>query len=140
MAEFIYGYLGRHMKNHLITFSGFLNFVREFQLGKANQQATVFRMISDRKKELTITCLTRNLVNTPQDSAFANELKKIMYFYCEKTIKSKANNKNEMVYDVQQYTQVIGTSCLCAELHDKLVVLPYLMYDEEGEPNRSFEL
>ena len=84
LAELIFNYLGKGLRNHLITFSEFLNFVREFQLEKANQQVIVFRMISDRKKELTITCLTRNLVSTPRGSAFANELKAIMKFYSER--------------------------------------------------------
>ena len=58
----------------------------------------VFRMISDRKKLLTITCLTRNLVCAPRGSAFSNELAAITKFYIAKTLR-KDGNKVELVYD-----------------------------------------
>lgn len=55
-------------------------------------------MISDRKKMLSITGLTRNLVSVPRGSAFSNELTTIMKFYIEKTLR-KEGNKTELVYD-----------------------------------------
>lgn len=101
LADLLFNYLSKGMKNHLLTFSEFIGFCRDFMLSTANHQAVIFQIISDGNPDglLKILTLLRVFVTSPKGSPFANELMSILSFYVDKSLRVEAGNTKEVVYD-----------------------------------------
>lgn len=99
MAELIFNYIGKGKVNHLITFNEFLYFVREVQLSRMHQNVIIFHFVSDNQPTIRLQNLLRIFVMSPQNSAFANELKIILDFYRDKILVPSREARKEVIYD-----------------------------------------
>ena len=141
MADLLYNYLSKGMTNHLLTFSEFIGFCRDFTLSPANHRAVLFKIISDCDPDglLKILTLLRVFVTSPKGSPFANEIMSILSFYVAKTLRSDTSNTKEVVYDLALYNKLVPYSSLATELVYKFTVLPHKAFLPTGEPNPEFE-
>lgn len=59
LSDMIFDYIGHGRRNHIVTFSEFMYFVRELQLRRQHQMQLIFKMITDRSQKLNILQLLK---------------------------------------------------------------------------------
>ena len=143
LAYLIYSYIGKGTMNHQISFSEFLNFVRNFQLSKEHQNVVVFHMISDMQPILTVQNMLRIFVNVPKNSPFALELRDLIRYYTLKSLRPDPTTKTTLVYDKLLYERITPYSILAQEMKYLLIdIPPQAWYKDKFErivPNPDFK-
>ena len=81
LARLIFMYLSKNKENHLITFSEFIYFIRQLTLAEGHINLMIFKFLTEGGPNLEILQIVRHYVSTPKNSAFADELSKLMRHY-----------------------------------------------------------
>ena len=135
LSDLIFSYFNKGFKNAQVKFSSFMyHFVAEIDLDSVRLNHLVFKMLDDDKDDqLRILDLVRIYVSLPKTSAFAAELRSILRFYLEKSIKPKQQFVRQVEYNFSLF-KTLGHKSLehLVYIHERyllskqLMALPYL--------------
>ena len=80
----------------------------------------VFKLLDDDKDDkLSIIDLLRAYVNLPKYCKFSEELRKILRFYLENSVKPPIKFRRQIDYNYHLFKTLIPLSCLALELRDR---------------------
>lgn len=96
------------------------HFIAEIDLDNARLNHLVFKMLDeDKDNELNIIDIIRHYVNLPKNCRFASELRKILRYYLENSIKPDKQFRRRIEYNFTLFSKLIPMSCLSLEIKDK---------------------
>ena len=121
LANLIFNYFSKGMKNYEVTFSSFIyHFIAEIDLDSTRLNHLVFKMLDeDKDGELQILDLMRLYVNLPASSPFNEEIRLILRYYLENCVRPSREFRRKIDFNFHLFKSLIPMSKLALEFKDK---------------------